>query len=247
MWRNRARREILLYTGLMGTRMKLVIFDCDGTLIDSQHAIVACMSQAFDTAGLQAPTRAEVLGIVGLSLPEALLALAPRESEAVRRQLIDCYREGFVGVRQRLGEKEHVYEGIAAAIDALSAREDTVLGIATGKSKRGVARLLAQEGWHGRFLTIQTADDHPSKPHPSMIRQAITEAGVAPTDTVMIGDTSFDMEMARNASVGALGVSWGYHAPERLARAGAHAVINNGADIVSAIDARLEAQRGTQP
>ncbi len=227
----------------MGTRTRLVIFDCDGTLIDSQHAIFACMAQAFDTAGLQAPSRAEVLGIVGLSLPEALLALAPRESEAMRRQLIEAYRSGFVGVRERLGEREQVYEGIAAAIGALSARGDTVLGIATGKSKRGVARLLAQEGWEGNFFTIQTADDHPSKPHPSMIRQAMAEAGVAPHATVMIGDTTFDMEMARNASVGALGVSWGYHAPERLARAGAHAVIRDGMDIVGAIEARLDAQR----
>lgn len=243
MWRNRARRESLLYTAPMGTGMRLVIFDCDGTLIDSQHAIVACMTQAFDVAGLTAPTRADVLGIVGLSLPEALLALAPRESEAMRRQLIDAYRSGFVGVRARLGEKEPVYDGIAAAVGALAGRDDTVLGIATGKSKRGVARLLAQEGWHGHFVTIQTADDHPSKPHPSMIRQAMAEAGAAAHDTVMIGDTTYDMEMARNAGVGALGVAWGYHAPERLARAGAHAVIRDGAGIVGAIEARLDAQR----
>jgi phosphoglycolate phosphatase len=229
----------------MRTGTRLVIFDCDGTLIDSQHAIFACMSHAFDTAGLKAPTRAEVLGIVGLSLPEALLALAPRESEVVRRQLIDAYRAGFVGVRERLGEKEPVYDGIAAAIGALSARDDTVLGIATGKSKRGVARLLAQEGWEGHFFTVQTADDHPSKPHPSMIRQAMAEAGVAPQATVMIGDTTYEMEMARNARVGAIGVSWGYHAPERLARAGAHAVIRDGGDLVGAIEARLDAQRET--
>ncbi len=227
----------------MGTRTRLVIFDCDGTLIDSQHAIFACMSQAFGSLGLAAPARPEVLGIVGLSLPEALLALAPRESEAVRRQLIEAYRNGFVGVRAQLGEKEPVYDGIAAAVGALAGRNDTVLGIATGKSKRGVARLLAQEGWQGHFVTIQTADDHPSKPHPSMIRQAMAEAGAEARETVMIGDTTFDMEMARNAGVGALGVAWGYHAPERLTRAGAHTVIRDGADIVAAIEARLEAQR----
>lgn len=223
--------------------MRLVIFDCDGTLIDSQHAIVDCMSQAFGSLGLPAPARADVLGIVGLSLPEALQSLAPRESDIVRGQLIEAYRSGFVGVRQRLGHTEPVYDGVAAAVGALAACPETILGIATGKSKRGVARLLAQEGWEGHFLTIQTADDHPSKPHPSMIVRAMADAGTAPHDTVMIGDTTFDMEMARNAGVGALGVSWGYHAPDRLTRAGAHAVIDNGAQLLAVIEQRLAAQR----
>ena len=227
--------------------MRLVIFDCDGTLIDSQHAICDCMSQAFGALGLAAPARAEVLGIVGLSLPEAMLALAPRESEIIRRQLIEAYRSGFVGVRQRLGQTEPVYDGIAAAVGALAACPETILGIATGKSKRGVARLLSQEGWEGAFLTIQTADDHPSKPHPSMIHKAMADAGAAPRDTVMIGDTTFDMEMARSAGVGALGVSWGYHAPDRLTRAGAHAVVDTGVQLLGVIDQRLAAQREAAP
>jgi phosphoglycolate phosphatase len=227
--------------------MRLVIFDCDGTLIDSQHAIVDCMSQAFGSLGLTPPARAEVLGIVGLSLPEALQTLAPRESDIVRGQLIEAYRSGFVGVRQRLGHTEPVYDGVAAAVGALAACPETILGIATGKSKRGVARLLAQEGWEGHFLTIQTADDHPSKPHPSMILQAMADAGTAPNDTVMIGDTTFDMEMARRAGVGALGVSWGYHAPDKLSRAGAHAVIDNGAQLLAVIEQRLAAQREAAP
>jgi phosphoglycolate phosphatase len=227
--------------------MRLVIFDCDGTLIDSQHAIVDCMSLAFGSLGLAAPTRADVLGIVGLSLPEALQSLAPRESDIVQRQLVEAYRSGFVGVRQRLGHIEPVYDGVAAAVGYLAACPRTVLGIATGKSKRGVARLLAQEGWEDAFLTIQTADDHPSKPHPSMIHKAMADAGTAPRDTVMIGDTTFDMEMARNAGVGALGVAWGYHAPERLARAGAHAVVDSGAQLLGAIDRLLADQREAAP
>jgi phosphoglycolate phosphatase len=227
--------------------MRLVIFDCDGTLVDSQHAIVDSMSLAFSSHGLAAPPRADVLGVVGLSLPEALAVLAPRESEAVRRQLVAAYRDGTVTIREQKKHVEVLYDGVAATVGALAACPNTILGIATGKSKRGVARLLAQEGWEGAFLTIQTADDHPSKPHPSMIHKAMTDAGIEPHDTVMIGDTTFDMEMARSAGVGALGVSWGYHATDRLTRAGAHAVVDTGAQLLGAIDQRLTAQRDAAP
>ena len=216
--------------------MKLVIFDCDGTLIDSQHAIFDCMSLAFGSLGLTTPARTEVLGVVGLSLPEALQVLAPRESEQVRRQLVDAYRSGFVGVKERLGHQEPVYDGVGAVVEALSQRPDTVLGIATGKSKRGVARLLAQEGWHGHFVTIQTADDHPSKPHPSMIQKAMAEAGTEPHDTVMIGDTTYDIEMAHGAGASAVGVSWGYHPDDALWAAGAHHVSADCSELERALD-----------
>ena len=227
--------------------MKLVIFDCDGTLIDSQHAIYGSMSLAFGAHGLAAPSRAEVLGIVGLSLPQALAVLAPRESEAVRHQIIDAYKNGFVGVRAQPDNQEALYDGISAAVTALADRTDLVLGIATGKSKRGVARLLAQEGWEGHFVTIQTADDHPSKPHPSMILKAMAETGAAPHDTIMIGDTTYDMEMAVNAGVGALGVGWGYHAGERLIDAGAALVVSEGTRLLEAIERQLAEQRSPAP
>ncbi len=211
--------------------MKLVIFDCDGTLIDSQHAIYGSMSLAFGSIGLPSPSRAEVLGVVGLSLPQALAVLAPSESETVRHQIIDAYRNGFVGVRSQPDHQETLYDGISAAISALAARKDTVLGIATGKSKRGVARLLAQEKWEGHFVTIQTADDHPSKPHPSMILQAMAETGAA----------------ARQTGVGAIGVSWGYHTGDRLRGAGAHSIITQGNELLDAIEQRLALQREAIP
>jgi phosphoglycolate phosphatase len=105
-----------------------------------------------------------------------------------------------------------------------------------------VARLFDREGWHDHFVTIQTADDNPSKPHPSMILRAIGDTGAVPSSTVMIGDTAFDMEMARNADVGAIGVAWGYHDRARLLQGGAHTISERHNDLLGLIDVRLAAQ-----
>lgn len=221
--------------------MKLVIFDCDGTLVDSQHNITAAMAHAFGTLGLASPPAHEVLSVVGLSLSEAFAALAPDQPIEVRRVLAEHYRTAHTDGHLRR-QDEPLYPGIRETIAALTARGDVLLGIATGKSRRGVARVIERENWHGTFLTIQTADDHPSKPHPSMIMAALAEAGVAADAAVMIGDTSFDMTMARRAFVGALGVGWGYHHPELLVAAGAHNVVSAGVELVTAIDRLLEEQ-----
>ena len=222
--------------------MKLVIFDCDGTLVDSQHNITAAMAHAFAALELEAPSRAAVLGVVGLSLPEAFQVLAPDHARDVQGALAGHYRDAFTSGAISRRADELLYPGIAATVTALAARPDVMLGIATGKSKRGVARLLDREGWQGHFLTIQTADDHPSKPDPSMISKAMADAGVAGASTVMIGDTTFDILMARNAGVGAIGVGWGYHAADRLAAAGAHAIVVESAALLGAIDRRLVEQ-----
>ena len=217
--------------------MKLVILDCDGTLVDSQNGICAAMDHAFGTLGLVAPARAATLAIVGLSLPEAFAVLAAEHDAATRARLVDTYKSAFVEVKRIPDLHEPLFAGIADAIEHLSTREDVLLGIATGKSRRGIDRLFAREGWETRFHTVQTADGHPSKPHPAMIHAAIAESGVEPSNVVMVGDTTFDMEMARAAGVGALGVAWGYHRPDVLAAAGAHGIIETGEGLVEAIDA----------
>lgn len=224
------------------TRRKLVIFDCDGTLVDSQNGIVEAMGHAFTRLGLPAPPRQHILSIVGLSLPQALAVLAAEHDAPTQAGLVDGYRNAFTQMRQEIVVHEPLYPGMRDVVDALAARDDVVLGIATGKSKRGVARLFDRERWHDTFLTIQTADDHPSKPHPSMIVRAMEHAETPLHRTVMIGDTSFDMEMARNAGVGAIGVGWGYHDRARLTRAGAHVVTSEHADLLALIDAQLAAQ-----
>ncbi len=216
--------------------MKLVILDCDGTLVDSQNGICAAMVHAFSGLGLAAPSRAATLAIVGLSLPEAFAALAGEHDQATRARLIDRYRSAFVELKRVPAVHEPLYEGISSAIETFGQRDDVVLGLATGKSRRGVDRLIEREGWSDRFLTVQTADDHPSKPHPAMVLAAMAEAGVGPESTVMVGDTTYDMEMARAAGVGAVGVAWGYHRAEQLRGAGAHDVVAACKDLPAGVD-----------
>ena len=207
--------------------MKLLVFDCDGTIVDSQAGIVLSMDHAFRTLGLTAPTRKQTLSVVGLSLPEAFSVLAPDADYDVRRELSERYKSAFRDLDRDPGECEFLFPGAKEMIEALAREDGVVLGIATGKSRRGVDRLFAREGWEKHFVTIQTADDHPSKPHPSMLTRAMSETGAARHQTIMIGDTTYDIEMARAANVGALGVTWGYHLPQELEDAGAHLLIHD--------------------
>lgn len=216
--------------------MKLLIFDCDGTIVDSQAGIVLSMDHAFRACGLKPPTRAETLSVVGLSLPEAFFALAPDAEPEMRHDLAERYKSAFRELDRDPSECEMLFPGAKETIAALASNDGVVLGIATGKSRRGVDRLIEKEGWHGHFLTIQTADEHPSKPHPSMIHTAMSEAGAEPHETIMIGDTTYDIEMARAAKVGALGVTWGYHHTDELKEAGAHLVIDDYGQMPGALD-----------
>ena len=224
--------------------MKLVIFDCDGTLVDSQDAICSAMVHAFAGLGLAAPLRGDVLGVVGLSLPEAFQVLAPAHDETVRGELAERYKSAFPKNAPSAIPRDPLYPGAKLAVETLARRDDIVLGIATGKSKRGVVRLFDQEGWHAHFATIQTADDNPSKPHPGMIETAMREVGIGPEHTVMIGDTTYDIEMGRNAGVATIGVTWGYHEVGMLRNAGAHVIVTEFAAIEAEIERLLVAARG---
>jgi phosphoglycolate phosphatase len=209
---------------------RLAIFDCDGTLVDSQHNIIMAMNDAFDRAQLDPPGRAATLRVVGLSLIEAMQVLLPDADAAFHATMADKYKQAFWRLRGNGLVEEPLYDGISDAIDALEA-DGWLLGVATGKSDRGLAICLEHHGLTKRFVTLQTADRHPSKPHPSMIEAAIADAGASPETTVMIGDTSFDMMMARAARVRALGVAWGYHAVPELQAAGAHAIATHPGEI----------------
>ena len=203
---------------------RLALFDCDGTLVDSQANICRAVEDTFTLHRLDVPARDAIRRIVGLSLVEAMQALLP-DAEAERHDALAAdYKARFFHMRSTgTLSDEPLFDGIADVLDRLEA-DGWLFGVATGKSDRGLAHVLAAHGLSARFITLQTADRHPSKPHPSMIEQAIADAGAAPETTVMIGDTSFDMLMARAAGTRALGVGWGYHPPQDLHAAGAHAV-----------------------
>lgn len=216
--------------------MYLVLFDVDGTLIDSQHMIVAAMSRAFVATGREPPSRGETLGIVGLSLEVAMSRLLGRaEIDDDARALANAYKEAFFDLRTSAAHQEPLYPGAREALDALAARDDVLLGLATGKSRRGVRAILDLHDLHGRFVTVQTADENPSKPHPAMILKALDEAGVAPERAVIIGDTTYDVEMAEAAGIAALGVAWGYHAEAALVRAGAVRVLTHYDQLLPAL------------
>lgn len=210
---------------------RLAIFDCDGTLVDSQHNICAAMTDCFVAAGLEPPPHTRTRQVVGLSLVEAMQAMLPDAEPDFHVAMAEDYKRAFQAMRARGLEEEPLYEGIAELIGSLEA-DGWLLAVATGKSDRGLALCLDHHGLAGRFVSLQTADRHPSKPHPSMVAQAMADAGAAPELTVMIGDTSYDMAMARAAGVGALGVSWGYHDETALLNAGAHHIADHPRDIL---------------
>jgi phosphoglycolate phosphatase len=187
--------------------------------------ICAAMQRAYDAHGIVCPPREVVLSIVGLSLREAFDTLGRGQRGFPVEGMIERYKEAFFELRHSPAHQEPLYPGARDSILSLAAREDCMLGIATGKSQRGVRAILTHHDLLSHFSTIMTADDAPSKPDPGMLLNAMRETGAEPGDTVMIGDTSFDMEMARAAGVQAIGVSWGYHAPDLLHASGAHRVV----------------------
>lgn len=211
--------------------VRLAIFDCDGTLVDGQAAVCGAMDAAFAACGLALPDKHQVRRIVGLSLPQAIRILLPAAEEELRQAIDEAYRSAFRTARESGAMSEPLYDGIRELLDELGAAGWT-LAVATGKAQRGLDHCLATHGLTAHFASLQTADFHPSKPHPSMIEQALADTLALAQDTVMIGDTQYDMQMAVNAGVRGIGVDWGYHTADELLAAGAESVATSPAHLL---------------
>lgn len=208
--------------------LRLVIFDVDGTLIDSQAHILAAMDAAFAAHDLAPPSRAATLAIVGLSLPVAMARLAPDHPDR-QPGLVAAYKDAFASLRHGAdgGALSPLYPGALAALHALAGQDHTLLAIATGKSRRGMDHVFSLHDLRGLFQSVQTADDHPSKPHPSMVAACLRDTGIDPARAVILGDTTYDIDMGRAAGIHALGVAWGYHPAEALIAAGAGDILHS--------------------
>ena len=210
---------------------RLAIFDCDGTLVDSGATIHAALAASFEQNGLATPSVQACRRIIGLSLNEAMAVLMPGLSFEQHAALSEDYKRAFWELRAAGEVEEPLFDGVLELLDALE-EDGWLLAVATGKSDRGLKHCLESHGIHARFVSLQTGDRHPSKPHPSMVEQAIADAGAAAETSIVVGDTSFDMAMAVNAGARGIGAGWGYHAAEELIEAGAVAVAKKPREVL---------------
>jgi len=207
---------------------KLVIFDWDGTIMDSVYRIVESMQAAASRASLPVPTVQAVKDIIGLSLAPAFEQLFGVLSVDKVEQMKEYYRQEYVDAKH---SETPVFQGIEEVLDGLKA-QGYLLAVATGKSRAGLDRLLSISGLGHFFSDSMTADEAQSKPHPEMIETLLTRLAVKPQNAVMIGDSILDMTMAQNANVRAIGVSYGAHTPEVLAQAQPMAIVDSPSDIL---------------
>lgn len=223
-----------------GEPNRLCVFDCDGTLVDSQYGIIECITAAFRSQGWPLPADSDVRRAVGLPLTSVIRLLAPGRAEAEYEAAAEVYKSTFESSQDNFAEAERLYPGVEDILRLLNA-DGWLLGVATGKGRRGLDLTLHRYGLGGVFVTLQTADSARGKPDPDMLRRAMAEAGAAPETTVMVGDTSFDIEMARNAGTMSAGVSWGYHPADELRAAGADMIIEEWAGLTEALRGRFGA------
>ncbi|WP_337266756.1 HAD-IA family hydrolase [Oryzifoliimicrobium ureilyticus] len=216
--------------------MKLALFDCDGTLVDSAGLIHEVMVRTFAQFGHHLPDVSDTKSIIGLTLDLTIARLLGRvhvDEDSI--SMAAYYKAIYAEVRAEPGREVRLYDNISAVIDSLAAREDVLIGAVTGKSRRGLEQVLQVHGFKPHFVVSRTADDCPSKPHPAMVTECCDEVGVQPSEAIVIGDAIYDMLMAKAAGAQAVGVAWGYASTAALKEAGADAIAEQPSDILAYI------------
>lgn len=213
--------------------MKLALFDCDGTLVDSAALIHEVMARTFVHFGYPRPDVSATKSIIGLTLDIAIARMQGKQhvdDEAVA--MTAHYKKIYMDVRGEPGMDVPLFDGIKPVIAALAARDDILIGAVTGKSRRGLVNVLETHGFAPDFIVSRTADDCPSKPHPAMVTECCDETGMNAADAIVIGDAIYDMQMAKAAGAKAIGVSWGYASVDDLIAAGADAIVHHPKDLL---------------
>ncbi len=218
--------------------MKLILFDCDGTLVDSAALIHEVMARTFEAFELARPEAQATRSIIGLTLDIAIARLMGQiEVDRRATAMTAHYKSIFASVRSEAGFQEALFPGIAEMVQSLAGRDELLIGAVTGKSRRGLSHIVETHGFDRLFFVSRTADDCPSKPHPAMVMECCAEAGIDPRQTIVIGDAIYDMQMAKSAGAGALGVSWGYASVAELIKAGADHIAHAPTDIIEWMEA----------
>ena len=216
--------------------MRLIIFDADGTLINSQAIILEGLNLTFREFGYPQPQKSDALATIGLTLDLLFAKLLNRAVDDEIMAMCVSYKRNAVELLSRPELHSQLYDGIDGVLATLSKQPETFLAIATGKSRRGLAKMIETFGYEDKFIALRTSDDCPSKPHPAMILECCEIAGCDASQTVMIGDSNYDMQMAVEAGAKALGVSWGYQSIEKLQQSGAQAIVYTPEEIPEAVD-----------
>lgn len=223
----------------MSGEFKLLVFDWDGTLMDSEARILACVRATVNDLDLPPPSDDEIRNIIGLGLKEAVMTLFQDADDVLVRRVVNHYRLHFLNRDQT---PSCLFPGARTVLQELRER-DYLLAVATGKGRQGLDKVLHETGLEDLFHATRCADETLSKPHPEMLQQIMLELGVEADETLMIGDTEYDMQMASNARAQRLAVSYGVHAAERLLRHEPLGCLDDIGELTRWLEQRARAER----
>jgi phosphoglycolate phosphatase len=212
--------------------MKIALFDCDGTLVDSLAIIHAAMCFCFEEVGIATPQEVETRSIIGLTLDTAIATILDRPIDDQINQMVVSYKEHYRVLLQSGKFDAPLYPRISETLAELHKIDHLLMGVVTGKSRRGLDNIIAENNFGQYFITSRTADECPSKPNPAMVLECCSEAGIDAKDAVVIGDTTYDMEMGKAAGAATIGVDWGYHNSKQLKSSGADVIISSADELI---------------